>query len=778
VIHALVSQEARGEVAAIDIRNNIILDSQRVVPGYTFEPVGELPSALAVPREDPTFTFVANFGQLDIFARATRRFMPEDRRGGDLGSIPQTFTCRVDNPVADLILSPDETLLYATLPEKGSILEIPLTPWDPDVRQSPFGDDNCSVQREIPLSAMIPPANEAMPRADHCLSCPHTVDDSDPPVVTSTCTELVEAFPTDSAGNPLPFPPRDPPRSIGPDPRPLRLSLDEDNGLLLVADERLPLVHVLDVTTAGGATPLEPLNVGVPVQQVVVTPAVPFAPEADSAVATERFMYGIDGIDRSVFAADYVVDATTRQPAVALLPVNTRAEEPRDRMQLGAGARTLEVITTDEYQVDETTGEIIAPPCDMRDGASNVLEGVFLGIAGNDGNVYIVDVYDLDAPCRLGDPDICEGADPGIVRRHRVRVLDAEPGGIKATSAPAFVISTGATVTVESDGTTVADPSPRVVPFVDEEGMNLDCPAGQSDLTSGDRLVCGLVDPWAAIPESWVATWEGGIPGTRGGRGRFGLDGDQVVFDAEVQFCARGVLGGDDVAELAPDEPEAGYAGDLLVVTGEVPYRPDGDPLAECCTTLFGGEDPLIQLIDPTIQHASQDRLIIDTPRLDLDLPRSCGDQGLTDPFGALTACYDELVTYEIRTRDSYAVQGTTTGFRHRVVEDVDGSCMVDVTLDPRRQGRAFNGRLYDNGNVSFTLQSATGVPYPARGDELIFSFVVGDSPSRLVRQGGTLLNDLRFNRADQSLYSVDIGGFRGLTRFTTDPFEAERSFE
>jgi hypothetical protein len=617
---------------------------------------------------------------------------------------------------------------------------------------------------------MIPVANEAMPRADHCLSCPHDADDD------SVCSELVEAFPTDAAGNPLPFPPRDPPTSIGTVPRPLRLSLDADNGLLLVADERLPLVHVLDLMAAGGATPLEPLNVGVPVQQVVVTPAVPFTP--DGMVATERFMYGIDGIDRSVFAADYVVDATTRQPAVALLPVSSRAEEPKDRMQLGAGARALEVIVTDEYMVDEATGELISAPCSTRDPASNVLEGVFLGIASNDGNLYVVDVFDLDAPCRLGTEDLCSGADPGIVRRHRVRVLEAAVGGIKATSAPAFIISSGATVGVESDGTTMANPSPRLIPFVDEMGASVPCPEGQRDLTAGDRLACGLVDPWAAVPESWLATWEGDIPGTRGGRGRFSFEGDQVLFAAEVPFCSRGVLGGQNVEGLAAEEPEAGYPGDLLVVTGEVPYRPESDPLAECCTTLFGGEDPLIRLIDPVIEHASQDRLVIARPRLDLDLPRSCTDQSLTDPFVALTTCYDELVTYEIHTRDSYAVEGTTTGFPHRVIEDVDGACVVDVALDPRRQGRAFNGRLYDNGNVSFTLQSADGVPYPARGDDLIFSFVVGDSPTRLVVTAGTLLNDLRFSQADQSLYSVDIGGLRGLTRFTMDPFEPSQSFE
>jgi len=767
VLHALVTQETRGEIAAIDLTTDQILDSQRVVPGFTFEPVGELPSAMAVPTVDPTFTYVSNFGQLDIFARATRRFLPEARRGGDLGSLPSTFTCLVGSPVADLILSPDETTLYATLPERGSILEIPLTPWDPDVRQSPFGDDDCSVRREIPLTDMIPFANAAEPRADHCLSCPET-----------GCAELVDPFPVDDMGVPQPSPPRDPATAIGMVPRPLRLSLDEDNELLLVADERLPLVHVLDLQAMGGAMPLEPLNVGTPTQHIVVTPAVPLTPGEDMQVATERFMYGIDGIDRSVFAADYTVDEVTRQPSVAIIPVSVRTDQPKDRLQLGPGARVLEVIVTPEYQVDPGTGQLISPPCSTREVAASTLRGVFLSVGSNDGNVYVVDVYDLDAPCRLGTAAVCDGEVPGIVRRHRIRVAQAFEGGVKATSGPSFIISSGSTVTVEEDGTTLADPSPRVIPF---EGPTCPGTISQGKLApSGDdanALVCGLRDPWAVVPENWLATWEGSIPGTRGGRGRFSLEGGEVVFDAEVPFCSRGVLGGDNVASLV-DEPESGYPGDLLVVVGDVPTRPESDPIAECCTTLFGGEDALVQLIDPTIQHASQDRLVIRSPRTEIGLPDACVEQSLTDIFVALTTCFDELVTYEVRARDSYAVEGSITGFPHRVVEDVDGSCAVDVMADPLRQGRAVNGTLYDNGTVSFTLDSALGIAYPARGDDLAFSFAVGDTPTQLVLPGGTLLNDLRFSEADGNLYSVDIGGLRGLARFTLDPFERAQTFE
>ncbi|RLB44912.1 MAG: hypothetical protein DRJ42_31075, partial [Deltaproteobacteria bacterium] len=650
VLHGLVTQETRGEVAAIDLQQHIVLDSQRVVPGFTFEPVGEIPSAIVVPKVDPTFTFVSNFGQLSIWARATRRFLPEERRGGDLGSIPDTYQVTVGSPVSDLVLSPDETMLYATLAERGEVLEIPLIPWDPDVRESPFGDEACSACTWIPLTSVIPAANPAEPRADHCLSCPE-----------DGCDELIDPFPTGPFGGQLPFPPRDPPTSGGTTPRPLRLTLDEESELLLIADERLPLVHVLDLSTAGGATLLEPLNMGVPVQQVVVTPAVPSTPTG--TIATDRFLYGIDGIDRSVIAADYDVDVTTRQPRIAVIPVNVRADQPADRLFLGPGARVLEVVRTSHYIVDDGSLEVQNPACSTREVASQTLRGVFLSVASNNGRVYIIDVFDMDASCRLGSADVCDEDNPGIVRRHRIRVDAASIGGVKTTATPAFIISGGSTVIVEDDGTTAAEPSPRVIPF--ETGGDTECPGTvfQGKLApSGDdtaALVCGLRDPWSVVPESWLATWEGEIPGTVGGRGRFSRDGTDVVFDAEVPFCSRGVLGGNNVASLDASEPEAGYPGDLLVITSEVPERAAGDPLGPCCAVVFGGEEALVQLIDPTIEHAFQDHLIIRSPRVDVGtvLPFECDEPTVpTDLFDLLIACYDELVTYKVHTRSSYSV--------------------------------------------------------------------------------------------------------------------------
>ncbi|HJK94021.1 MAG TPA: hypothetical protein RMH26_24995, partial [Polyangiaceae bacterium LLY-WYZ-15_(1-7)] len=59
---ALVAQTARGELAAVDLREDLVLDADERVPGFTFVRVGEGPSAVVVPEERPGVTYVATFG--------------------------------------------------------------------------------------------------------------------------------------------------------------------------------------------------------------------------------------------------------------------------------------------------------------------------------------------------------------------------------------------------------------------------------------------------------------------------------------------------------------------------------------------------------------------------------------------------------------------------------------------------------------------------------------------------------------------------------------------
>ncbi|MCA9506574.1 MAG: hypothetical protein KC616_26040, partial [Myxococcales bacterium] len=73
----LVTQTARGEVATVDLRVNVVLDADVRVPGYTFVRVGEVPTALVVPPDDPSVTYIADFGSRRVEWVPTDRFRPE-----------------------------------------------------------------------------------------------------------------------------------------------------------------------------------------------------------------------------------------------------------------------------------------------------------------------------------------------------------------------------------------------------------------------------------------------------------------------------------------------------------------------------------------------------------------------------------------------------------------------------------------------------------------------------------------------------------------------------
>ncbi len=299
-------------------------------------------------------------------------------------------------------------------------------------------------------------------------------------------------------------------------------------------------------------------------------------------------------------------------------------------------------------------------------------------------------------------------------------------------------------------------------------------------------VICGLDDPWEVRSETWSITWEGAIIGANGGRGRLATASDgSLSLVGEVPFCDRGVLGGANVASLGAGEPEAGYAGDLLVITGgPPPAPPETDTSADAelrraCEAVFG-EDGAIDLVDVPILQSSQSTLALGAPRFDLSAASSVlGPLTGMSKTEVLMACFPELVTYEVHVQNAYAVFGSRTGTPHRIMAGAtpEDACAVDVSQDPRNVSRAFHGRTFDNGLLSFQLvPRAPG--FPSRSDSLFYTFVVGDLPSLVAIRAGSILSDLRFSTVKQSLYSVDVGGSDGLVQIKVQPFEREVGFE
>jgi hypothetical protein len=287
------------------------------------------------------------------------------------------------------------------------------------------------------------------------------------------------------------------------------------------------------------------------------------------------------------------------------------------------------------------------------------------------------------------------------------------------------------------------------------------------------------------------------------GLGRFDSARPTLVH-AEAGFCSRGVLGSRDVpdAMLSPTAPERHLQGDQLWITGDLPVSitelQETDPLRTKCQGLIvddgrGGRLPIaFEIFEArNVDADGRPSLVIGDQMIGpLALALAGSDtpptlQTLTgDPTVAGDGCFEELFTYEVRSRNSYVVSGTRSGFLHRVIADVDGRCVVDEGIDVRQMGRAFGPvdpmdaatvRPFENFMVSFTIASD-----PPEGTDAALVFVTGEVPSKLGANLGTgaqLPTDLRYSDEQNALYTVDTASL-GLVRINLDPFRVTETFE
>jgi hypothetical protein len=732
-MHALVPQETRGEVAAADLITRTVLDSDRRIPGYTFVPVGSLPGAIIVPPNHPRCTYVANRGSNDITVLETRRF----RSTTSIGA--QTFPAvDIGGSPTDMVLQPDETALWVALADEHVVIRLPI------LSECDLGEPDLIL--DLDDGSMIPAGVPVGASVDLYRTCPNAM--SVDPLVPFTPVPPEMTLP------------REPEAPLDPLAAPATLAIDTEADVLLVGDRNLPLIH--RIVLADGSL-LSPIATGAPIRDVVVTPRVPdsYAP-ASVATTFSRYLYAIDESDGSVMAIEYSDE--TRADFGAVIPVDVEGSVRPDRIRLDVVARALEVLTPsyDETSPDDPRSALCDPGLTplTTPGPSN-LRGVFLSVAGSDGTIRFVDVYDLDAPCRgrqYGSDSAMRATDctsPTIVgdvavyiRRHRPRgsAYTLVFGGI--TTLPSVILG-AATVPLTTNGTAgEASTVPSLVAIACPPHLEpIPLPGADAD---ADTLVCGLRDPFAMVAETWSAAWQGSIPGTGTGSGNASpRTDDPIVIDASTDYCARGVIGSEDATNGLPaDAPESGYAGDLLAITGALP---PGQIESALCRGVVGvasiGEAQLPVIVpirrafsrpDGLMDPAYLGRLEIDPNALILGRPPfvegevvACSDEvpcagglicsaasdgvcGRALTIGDALDCYqDHLLTMDVRSQGTFTVIGGRTGFRSRVVRDPsDGHCAWDPSLDVLAQGRAFPNRPFANARIAFQLTAPiTGNP-------------------------------------------------------------------
>jgi hypothetical protein len=816
--YAFVTQSARGEIATIDLRTHNLLDTRKDIPGYTFVPTGESPTAIIVPPNRSAYTYVANFGSRDVRVFDTRSLIPPT-----LGTGPvQIVALQVAGPMGPLpaaptqmVLAPNEDALFVTLPALGRVMKLPLCGEGRADCAAGLIDESAIGSIALQASVAKIVASEPAPAA---------------PAYEQLCNFVRPELPPAQ-------PPQMDPASLAAASRPNGLAIDascktgdlECTPRLLVADEGLPLIHVVDLNAVAPgeneAALLAPIVVGVPTVAVAVTPRVPVSL---GSLDETHYVYAIDATDGSVMVIEgsrvlnVNEDPSARPDRILITSIDGKGPPSAGALAVltpgfdpgpdAAAAQYLRRHAAGAIEPDENL-EDFCPEPGREIQNSNLLRGVFVGIALSDASVRLVDIHDmtlLSSDPALADPASeacrkCPGDRIPILVRHHLR-LQTNAEGLELTSpAPVpmpFEFSVeGQQFSIRTDGTSGSPDAPSLQ-CTSCDGLVPIFPLGSAVATPSDAmgdattaatasgapepaqdamactaskpaLLCSGEDPWSNLEERWFATYEGVIPGTIGGGAVFvtpGSSADSVapMISAPMEFCSSGVLGTDDVAAAYedamcdPSSAEPAPIGDQFVITSKL--VDSVGPECAAARKALEAEPKLVLSFE--IRRAYRDHLFIASR-----LTQTSSDALLAiRDYQDVQRCLDGApMSFQIRTQDSFQVSGYNTGFQHRVMASRTGRCVVDPTKSPELQGRARAGCVFRNGSVSFSLRSpGADDREPQPGVQLLLG--VRSPLPKLFLDAGDLGYDkarviptqLRYLAIGRQLYLVDISE-RGL---------------
>jgi hypothetical protein len=465
-LFALVTQTIRGEVAVVDLTASGIVDVDHSTPGVNFVPVGALPTDIAA-APDSRITFVAS-AEPNKWAIYALPSAPPTGRGvlGDSYAQPipkLTYwpSCALPQAPSGLLILPrgeDPTLGYdlaVVFPGSGraatKIGIIDPAPFLVGAQLDPPGGPSiepgslapCIVKSAIELTGDVPDSAPLGPEwkdgvayVDGGLTLPL------PPAVTCEDTAADAGTPAADggadAGAPatvaIPRLPGDVPRAV---------NNARDGQFLYLADEGMPLIHVLDFTKPDAPRELPPLlatSFDNAARRVSVGPLAVSPATRDS----KRFLYAVDRIDGSLMVFDVTDVATGANPRVPMRRPHAELNpfQPADRIAFSSPVSGVSFVRNDWPLFRSQDQSLPAPKtgllCNPNPNANadlgkqieqpfkdpgayyrantplgsglevalgpQRLRGVFAFVTLGSGQLAIVDVDDWDAPCRRPDP--------------------------------------------------------------------------------------------------------------------------------------------------------------------------------------------------------------------------------------------------------------------------------------------------------------------------------------------------------------------------------------
>jgi len=691
-LYSLVTQTTRGQVAVVDLTYGGVVDEESTIPGYNFLDIGGVPTDIAsTPGSVASFVGVAENGKEGIFALPTTCVSP--RRPTEplrdittwpacsLPSAPGKMTVLVDpaidlngdgiadvvrercddtkevsittpDPVqahsdcpADLSLEndpPGRRKLLVELPDKGLMAVIDA---QEILDRQPGSFEPCPIENYVPLD--VNPLPEPIPQR-------LPADFSAPGAIDASC-----AVPTRPAG--FVHPPAD-----FSSWRPAGLARIDEPGdhRLFVTDLAAPVIHVFDTSDPCKLTQAPPLlpESYVDPNRVVLTGHAAVSPITTTG---ERFLYAIDERDSpaaSVMMFDVSPGAANRTPILrprsALFPF-----EAPDRIAFDTPAQD---VTFARYvpggEPDPVTGTegfvqcdpkpstpITAPGAEYRSNSDftlgarpGELRGTFGFVVLTNGQIAVIDVDDLDAPCRRpiytnqsatedfrgceddpsfkyftldngtnpsGQPTVTNEASCRVVEENRSRSTDFiinDPNvGIfspSLSSLPKLVTKEGQTLVTDSSQDGRKNPKMLAVNFSPTEPAQVfvsstlfqsgstenPLPVDPTTATSSS-LVLDLKEPRAYVPsENFSARFEGPIAAERVA-GVLTLHGATATLTDGVVFC-EGIGVDDEQTAAARGVAEFGVAPADAALFGK-----EHADLISVSSDLFAETDPYWQ---------------------------------------------------------------------------------------------------------------------------------------------------------------------------------------
>jgi hypothetical protein len=454
---ALVTQEQRGEVAAVDLHAQVVLDEDPSIPGTEFLPVGAMPTAIvSTPGGVATFVGVAAVGREGIFALPTTCITapPGDDTDPKKSRATRELTlwaaCRLPSRPGEMAIVVDPTPSDTADGSGGEAIYRGTCPTSAATEDTsywwngrPRADNDCPANLED--EAQIAPAGRrkllvtlpdegrlAIFDAQAILNQgPGSFGDCVPDRVVALATSL----PTEPIIQPMPadleFP--DPTSGLQKEAAPLEsykkvtssgvsrpAGIGLSEGRVYVADLGVPLIHVVnlkDPCAAYEELPLRPLAYDDPTRTVLTSEVAVSGRTRAGRDKNQKFLYAVDDTDGTAMVFD-LSDGASRAPIVRS-HVPELPFEPPDRIRFEAPIKKLQLVTHDAPAVDPNTNTAeVGVLCDPYPGAAapgslyrtatdystgagpRKLRGMFGVIALGTSQIAVTDIEDWDAPCR------------------------------------------------------------------------------------------------------------------------------------------------------------------------------------------------------------------------------------------------------------------------------------------------------------------------------------------------------------------------------------------